>query len=222
MTIDYDRVEFDGTNPEPRCPCVLLLDTSGSMSGQPISALNEGLRVFKEELSEDSLAMLRVEVAIITFGPVTVRQEFVTTEQFEPPVLEPTGATPMGTAINLALDKIDERKQVYKQNGISYFRPWVFLITDGGPTDGDVWQTAAQRVREAESRNKVAFFSVGVEGADMGVLEQVSARQPLKLQGLNFREMFVWLSSSLGSGGVSGSNPGDEVPLQSPMGWAAV
>ncbi len=149
-----------------------------------------------------------------------VTQDFVTANQFVPPMLEPTGDTPMGTAINLALDKVDDRKQVYKQNGISYYRPWVFLITDGAPTDGNVWQAAAQRVREAESNKKVAFFSVGVGGADMSVLEQISSRQPLKLQGLNFQEMFVWLSSSLG--GVSRSKPGEEVPLQSPMGWASV
>jgi uncharacterized protein YegL len=220
MAIDFSKVEFDASNPEPRCPCVLLLDTSYSMSGPPISELNAGLQVFKEALSQDELAMLRVEVAIVTFGPVAVTQDFVTVDQFVPPMLEPLADTPMGTAINLALDKIDERKQLYKQNGVSYYRPWVFLITDGGPTDGNVWQTAAQRVREAESRKRVAFFSVGVEGADMGVLEQISSRQPLKLQGLNFREMFVWLSSSLTS--VSRSKPGEEVPLQSPMGWGEV
>lgn len=51
VTIDFDRVEFDDSNPEPRCPCVLLLDTSGSMNGSPISELNKGLQVFKDELS---------------------------------------------------------------------------------------------------------------------------------------------------------------------------
>ena len=59
-------------NPEPRCPCLLLLDTSGSMHGRPIEELNAGLRVFKEELASDAMAMQRVEVALITFGPVQV------------------------------------------------------------------------------------------------------------------------------------------------------
>jgi uncharacterized protein YegL len=220
MAIDFDRVEFDDSNPEPRCPCVLLLDTSGSMGGSPINELNAGLQAFKEALMQDELAQLRVEVAIITFGPVNIAQDFITANQFIPPTLYATGDTPMGTAINLALDKIEERKQIYKQNGISYYRPWVFLITDGGPTDGNVWQTAAQRVREAESNKKLAFFAVGVEGAEMSVLGQISSRQSLKLQGLNFRDMFVWLSSSLTS--VSRSKPDEEVPLQSPMGWGAI
>ncbi len=51
-------------NPEPRCPCLLLLDTSGSMNGAAINELNAGLVAFKEELSADSLAMKRVEVAV--------------------------------------------------------------------------------------------------------------------------------------------------------------
>jgi len=220
MSIDFNKVQFDTSNPEPRCPCVLVLDTSGSMGGAPISELNAGLQAFKDALSKDELAMLRVEVAIITFGPVNVAQDFVTANQFMPPTLDTTGDTPMGTAINLALDKINDRKQVYKQNGISYYRPWVFLITDGAPTDGDVWRTAAQRVQEAETKKKVVFFAVGVEGADMNILGQISSRQSLKLRGLNFRDMFVWLSSSLSS--VSRSKPGEDVPLQSPMGWGNV
>jgi len=51
-----DAVEF-AENPEPRCPCILLLDISGSMQGERINALNEGLRTFKEELNRDSLAI---------------------------------------------------------------------------------------------------------------------------------------------------------------------
>ena len=58
-----DAVEF-AENPEPRCPCVLLLDTSGSMRGEPIAALSEGLKAFKEDLTKDPLASRRVELAV--------------------------------------------------------------------------------------------------------------------------------------------------------------
>ncbi|MGL5510016.1 MAG: vWA domain-containing protein, partial [Microcoleaceae cyanobacterium] len=61
-----ESVEF-AENPEPRCPCVLLLDTSASMTGSPIQALNEGLRTFKEDLVKDDLASKRVEIAVISF-----------------------------------------------------------------------------------------------------------------------------------------------------------
>lgn len=59
-----DAVEF-AENPEPRCPCVLLLDTSGSMQGAAIDALNQGLRTFQEELTKDALASKQVEVAVV-------------------------------------------------------------------------------------------------------------------------------------------------------------
>ena len=83
-------------NPEPRCPCLLLLDTSGSMEGPAIEELNNGLILFKHELCGDSLAMKRVEVAVVTFGPVRTLADFQTPDQFEAPRLEASGDTPMG------------------------------------------------------------------------------------------------------------------------------
>ncbi|HEX7168425.1 MAG TPA: VWA domain-containing protein [Acidimicrobiales bacterium] len=212
-------VEF-ATNPEPRCACVLLLDVSGSMSGRPIDALNEGLRAFSADLATDSLARQRVEVAIVTFGGagVTVEQDFVTAAGFEPRSLSATGGTPMGAAIDKALSLVDDRKRQYRENGIVYYRPWVFLITDGEPTDS--WQESAAKVRAAEEANGLAFFAVGVEGANMGVLSQIAVRPPLKLDGLKFVELFVWLSRSQRA--VSTSKPGDQTALPTVEGWAVV
>jgi uncharacterized protein YegL len=214
-----DHADF-ASNPEPRCPCLLLLDTSGSMAGQPIAELNAGLQTFKQDLQADTLAMQRVELAIVTFGPVTVHAEFHTADGFAPPMLSTTGMTPMGEAIMRGLDMLDARKATYKQAGVSYFRPWVFLITDGGPTDA--WHAAAQRVHAGEANKAFAFFAVGVQGANMQTLAQICSpnRQPLSLSGLRFRELFQWLSSSLG--GVARSRPGDAVALPAPSGWATV
>ena len=162
-------------NPEPRCPCVLLLDTSGSMDGAPIKQLNAGLQQFQKELAGDPLAAKRVEVAIITFGPVRVQQDFVTADTFAPPRLEVEGSTPMGEAIMEALELIRLRKQQYQANGIAYYRPWIFLITDGAPTDE--WQASAKAVQAAEKAKALAFFTVGVDGADFEVLRQLSPRR---------------------------------------------
>src|SRR5215467_3403464 len=68
---NFVAAEF-ADNPEPRCPCLLLLDNSGSMAGRPISELNAGLTIFKEELVGDALATKRVEVGIVSFGPISV------------------------------------------------------------------------------------------------------------------------------------------------------
>jgi uncharacterized protein YegL len=218
--VPFGSAEF-AENPEPRCPCILLLDTSGSMKGEPIAQLNEGLVTFKDELSADALAQKRVEIALITFGPVQVHSDFQTADLFKPPKLETTGDTPMGAAILQALAILNQRKQAYKQNGISYYRPWIFLITDGAPTDS--WKEAANKVHESEQSKSISFFAVGVEGAHFETLEQIAVRKPLKLKELRFRDLFVWLSNSLSA--VSRSNVDEQVPLQNPStpeGWASV
>ena len=205
-------------NPEPRCPCILLIDTSGSMGGAPISALNAGLQTFKDELASDSLAMKRVEVSVITFGPVNVVSGFETAQNFYPPNLTASGDTPMGSAIKQALEMVKQRKEEYKANAISFYRPWIFLITDGGPTDE--WESAAAMIREGESSKSFAFFAVAVQNANMEVLSKISVREPIKLQGLKFTQLFQWLSNSMKS--VSQSVPGTSVAIAPPTGWAEV
>jgi len=216
-----ESVEF-AENPEPRCPCILLLDTSGSMIGPPIEALNEGLRIFKNDLIKDNLASKRVEIAVVTFdNMIQVIQDFVTVDQFEPPTLTAQGLTHVGAAIHKALDMLQIRKGEYKANGIAYYRPWVFMITDGEPQGEpeDVVLTAAQRIKDEENNKRVAFFAVGVLDANMERLKNIVVRTPVKLVGLNFSDMFVWLSRSTQA--VSHSKMDEMVSLP-PPGWGQV
>ena len=197
-------------NPDPRCACVLLLDTSESMNGKPITELNEGLRSLQQDLQEDALASRRVEIGIVTFGNggVTKLQSFVTAGDFSPPSLAAGGQTPMGQAIEFALDMVQERKTEYKQSGIAYYQPWIFMITDGAPTDS--WKEPASRVQATVKDKGLAFFAVGVAGADLEILSQITPRV-LRLDGLRFKELFIWLSQSQKRLSVSG--PGDQVQL---------
>jgi uncharacterized protein YegL len=235
MTVELlEQVEFE-QNPEPRRPVVLLLDTSGSMAGKAIDELNAGLQEFERVLKTDSLAALRVEIAVITFGgkveavdvtgggknpiPFDAAPAFVTADRFQAPTLDANGETPMGEAVRQALTLVGERKAIYKQNSLDYFRPWVFLITDGRPTDAG-WEAVADQAKQEETRKGLSFYAVAVEGADLKTLTRFSEqRPPVKLKGLAFRELFNWLSKSLSS--VANSQPGQQAPLP-PVGWAAV
>jgi uncharacterized protein YegL len=219
-------------NPEPRCAVVLLLDTSGSMQGAPIDELNAGLHDLARTLKDDTLASLRVELAVVAFGgraraldvrgeggevPLNATDAFVGALDFVPPTLAAQGETPMGEAVRQGLTLVRQRKELYRQHGLDYFRPWVFLITDGNPTDFG-WEAAADEVQEEERRKGVSFYVVGVEGADLAKLARFSSqRQPVRLKGLAFHELFQWLSKSLQS--VAQSRPGDQAPLPA-VGWA--
>lgn len=221
----FDDFDF-ADNPDPRCPVVLVLDCSSSMGEpvgpngeKPIEELNSGLDTLVTALNKDPLARRRVELSVVSFGTsAAVTAEFATVEKLILPTLVPSGITAMGAALELALDTLEERKRTYRANGVQYYRPWVLLITDGLPTDDT--STAAQRLKAAETNKSVAFFPVGIDGADMEALDTLGNRKALKLKGLSFDELFVWLSASQSR--VSASAPGDAVALESPSGWAEV
>ena len=232
---NFDQAEF-ADNPEPRCPVVLCLDTSGSMKGDPVAQLNEALTQFAAELKTDPLASLRVEVAVVTFGggvrSLGVHESdsgqdagfdpgksFTTVDLFAPPELKASGGTPMGEAVRKSLTLLRARKEIYRNNDLDYFRPWMFLITDGKPTDS--WESAAEEARLEDARKGLLFFGIGVEGAELETLAKFSPenRPPMKLRGLAFSELFQWLSRSLSA--VAHSKVGDQIPLP-PVGWAEV
>jgi len=225
-----ERIEI--ANPQhPHCATVLLLDTSGSMTDYgKINQLNEGLRFFKDDVSKDELASKRVDLAIITFGgQANVIHDFSSVEEFEPPTLHSDGLTPMGEAILMAIDLIEGRKQDYKSKGTDYYRPWIFMITDGEPTDmrpeDPTWNKVIQRVHNGEENKSFLFFAVGVEPADMELLKKIAPpnRPPVWLKQGKFREMFEWLSKSQAK--VSASKVGEQVNLENPtgpQGWAEI
>jgi uncharacterized protein YegL len=195
------------------------------MAGERIAQLNEGLHVYRTELLADDLASQRVEVAVVTFGTgATVLTPFITADCFQPPALTAADKrTSLGEGINLALDLLEQRRQQYRANGVAAFRPWVFLITDGAPTDE--WQLAAARVRKGEAAQGFNFFPIGVEGANFDVLRALCVRQPLRLKGLRFRDLFLWVSQSQRSVSRSSRTLDQTAPplnLSGPDSWASL
>lgn len=205
-TLEIARFANDDliTNPSPRCACMLVLDTSGSMAGAPINELNAGLLDFVKAVQEDEVAACSVEIGVITAGsrvqellPMTGASQI---DHVQP--LSASGATPLGEAVRLALRRLDERKVEYKRNGIAYYQPWLVIISDGAPTDQ--WTDAAASARNLSQQRKLVSLPLGVNTADMSVLGQFSSKPPKHLAGLRFREFFEWLSASMSQ--VSASN----------------
>lgn len=208
-------------NPSSRCACMLVLDTSGSMSGAPIQELNQGLQAFVEAVQEDEMSAYSVEVGVITAGG-TVREElsFTTANTIrEVSPLVADGITPLGAAVELALRRLEERKATYKRAGVAYYQPWLVIISDGEPTDS--WQAVAQQTSALSQQRKLVVMPVGVSQANMAILGQFSSRPAKHLAGLKFREFFEWLSASMSR--VSASNStSSAVALPATDSWAAV
>lgn len=203
-----EAMEF-AVNAEPRCACVLLLDTSGSMSRDGrLEKLNDGLRRFREALISDPIASRRVEIAVVSFNDQPkVLTDFTTVDKFQPPILVAEGKTAMGAATICGLDLVEARKVDYKNNAISYYRSWIVLFTDGEPTDSIV--EAAARVKVAEDAKKVVFFAFGVGAeADKPALKLLAQRRFIS-ESANFAQLFEWLSASLMQ--ASNSRVGDQL-----------
>lgn len=203
-------------NPTARVPVCLCLDTSGSMWGDPISELNEGVKLFYEAIREDETALYSAEISVIKFGgTASIIEDFANIDR-QPivPILEAEGITPMGEAVNLALDSLEKRKQEYKDKGVDYYQPWLVLMTDGSPNgSSSELATAIQRTVELVNDGKLTVFPIGIgKDADMKILQKFSPkRKPLRLQGLKFKEFFAWLSKSVSK--TSQSTPGEKIDL---------
>ncbi|WP_094560598.1 VWA domain-containing protein [Synechococcus sp. 8F6] len=211
-------------NRHRRTPCVLLLDNSGSMAGEKISRLNAGVRALKDDILRNPMAAQSVELCVISFGPVQVQSEFTLLREMPALHLSADGVTPLKEALELAMLKVTQRKQSYRDHGISYYRPWIFLLTDGEPTDNNGgfstnYRQLIQPLELAAQERKFTLFTVGVgvneEGREvLNALSRPFGGRCLDLDNLKFEEMFLWLSGSLSR--VSQSSPGERVQLVDP------
>ena len=217
-------------NFEQKCLCVLVLDVSGSMleivdksnmqyTGETmyvdghkynvvtggiskLDLLNEGLRDFYNESCSDETTSQRLELCIVTFNDsVNVVQEPALPDNVNIPELEGSGDTALADAVNEAIDIVQARKNWYKQTGQPYYRPWIILMTDGEPNADQDIDGLARRIKSDTAAKRYAFLPVGVEGADMNVLQRIAGEGmgAAKLKGMRFSQFFKWLSASMGT-----------------------
>ena len=181
----YDQSEF-ADNPEARCPIVLVLDTSMYMGGPSAATLQRALVKFRDSIQEDPVTSLRADMAVVTFDDdFRVAQDFTNGRDFEPPGVRGFCYAYYAGPINLALDMIDARKEMYRENGIAYYRGLIYFLAGGAPRDssGELRQVA-RRLYEAEQNRSVAFFpfvissSFSVDEYDPDYLDGLAAYNP--------------------------------------------
>ena len=229
-------------NPTTRLPICLCLDTSYSMNrvegGRPtgrtefrdgqmwniveggtpaIEELKEGIKHFFEAIKSDDIAKYSAEIAIVIFNDkAEVLLGFSNIERQKVPNLEAdSDSTVMGKGVDLALDILEKRKKEYSDKGLTYYQPWLVLMTDGEPTD-DV-STAVKRVQDLTNNKKLTVFAVSVgHESDKETLRKFSKTgQVLEVKSAEyFRDFFRWLSQSVTV--ASQSTPGEKVNLPKP------
>lgn len=194
---------------EIHLPCVVLVDTSASMN-RVKDQLNEGLASLTGALNDQARG--RVEFCVIGFDDnARILVPFGPAYDFEIPRIDCDGMTAMHAAVDLGLSELEARKDQYKAKGTAYYRPWMFMLTDGCANDAD--NGSFDRLLQSQRDKHCTFFPVGIgDQVDKDLLKS------LKTDGViltaskeNFKGAFVWLSNSLSR--ISNSNPDQKVQL---------
>ena len=189
-----------------------------------ITALQElidGVNLFYDNLLDDEIARYAAEICVVTFGAkAELVIDFANLDRQESERkakiggLKAQGETPMGEAVNMALDCLEARKQEYRKAGVDYYQPWLVLMTDGEPNGNEAeFNRAVSRTIDLTNQRKLTIFPIGIgDKADMECLAKFSPkRPPLRLKGMNFKGFFEWLSASVSR--TSQSMPGDKIKL---------
>ncbi len=198
-----------------RLPVYLLLDCSSSMTGQPIEQVRQGLRALLDDLSTEPMAIETVYLSVITFNS-TAQQVIPLTElmQFKEPQIQASGATALGAALLLLTDCLEKevRKNTINQKGD--WKPLVFLMTDGMPTDA--WEVAADTLKQQKIANLIAFAAG--PGAEVNNLKRITdiVLKSDELSPGALKAFFQWMSQSILRTGKSVQIMATESPVNLP------
>lgn len=181
-----------------RLPVYLLLDCSGSMTGEPIEAVRQGVKALLSELRGDPQALETAYLSVITFDSVA-RQAIPLTElvQFKEPALSAGGATALGGALKLLMDCINNEVRRSTPTRKGDWRPLVFILTDGKPTDVEDFNEAAQALKSAGAAN-IVVCAAGAN-AETSYLKRIT-ESVLMMNTLSAGDMarfFAWVSGSI-------------------------
>ncbi len=193
-----------------RLPVYLLLDTSGSMSGEPIQQVKNGVQMLISALRQDPQALETAYLSVITFD-TSAREAVPLTDlpSFQAPQIDASGVTSLGEALALVADcaKRDVKKASATQK--ADWRPMVFLMTDGAPTDN--LEKGLSRFRQEKWG---AVVACGVDSADVDVLKQIAGEAVVTLSTADSKALeafFKWVTASISTSSKSVQTTGKEV-----------
>lgn len=182
-----------------RLPVYLLLDTSGSMHGEAIEAVKNGVQILVSTLRQDPYALETAYLSIISFAS-TARQLVPLTElaAFQVPDIQASGTTQLGEALSLLADRIEQEVSKTTADTKGDWKPLIFIMTDGAPTDD--WTKGLQRLKQVKTGVIVACAAG--HGSDLAVLKQIT-EVVVELSTADtaaIKAFFKWVSASISTG----------------------
>jgi len=201
-----------------RLPVYLVIDCSGSMYGERIEAVKQGIKSLVTELKGDPQALETAYISVITFSS-NAQQESPLTELmlFKEPELKASGATMFGRALDILMECINSevRKSTETQKGD--WRPLVFILTDGSPSDVEDYKRASEKLKDMKIANIIACAA----GADADTTYLKMATENVIMMNTltagDFAKFFAWVSGSIKMTSKSiDSNPGEGLELPPP------
>ncbi|HPZ06526.1 MAG TPA: VWA domain-containing protein [Candidatus Eremiobacteraeota bacterium] len=197
-----------------RLPVYLILDCSGSMSGEPIEAVRQGLKALLSDLRSDPQAIETAYLSVITFAS-NAQQVCPLTElmAFKEPDLVASGTTALGEALKILEQAIDREVQKSTETQKGDWKPLIFIMTDGQPTDN--WEKPADSIKQKKPGNIIACAAG--PGADSSVLKRITeiVVELNNLQPDTLKTFFKWVSSSVKATSVSLAQKAD-APINLP------
>ena len=215
-----------GASTNRRVACILVLDTSGSMSGRPITDLNSAFGGIQQALqSIDVQTRACLEFCVIEYNtqPRMLTNGFQTIDQLQVPEMQAGGLTNMHAAIKMAYEEGKRKTNAFNTLGYPCFMPWIFLMTDGMPTDGGTpiggggtdGSEIIAFVQEKIQNKRISFYGVGTGDYDREFMKKLCQGAVLfEADTKDFASLFNWIARSAAV--LSASKPGQQVNVAPP------
>jgi uncharacterized protein YegL len=198
-----------------RLPVYLLLDTSGSMNGEPIQAVNVGLQSLLSSLRSDPHALDTVYISIITFDK-EVKEFLPLTEladiQLEEVTCPKSGPTHLGGALEMVIDKLKNEVKLSTKDQKGDWMPLLFIMTDGKPSDSQKFKEMANQIQN-ENFGSIIACGAGPKAKEE-YLKMITNNITLldHMDSASFEAYFKWVSDIVNQGSKS-AGVSDEIDL---------